>query len=125
VSEAKLANAIVVEMLEFVRPVRLQMERTDVADVLHKSVTMAESKAPRGRVAVAVQIEQGLPMIGADEHQLIQVFTNLLKNALEALDGQGRITISATSSTIDEDPALTGHLTPTPTVVLEVIDDGP
>ena len=49
-SEAKLANAIVVEMLEFVRPVRLQVERTDIADVLQQSVTMAESKAPRGDV---------------------------------------------------------------------------
>src|SRR6185436_8384641 len=35
-SEAKLANAIVVEMLEFVRPVRLQVERTDVLDVLQQ-----------------------------------------------------------------------------------------
>ena len=52
ISEAKLANAIVVEMLEFVRPVRLQVERTDIADVLQQSVTMAESKAPRGDVAV-------------------------------------------------------------------------
>src|SRR6185436_8608395 len=39
-SEAKLANAIVVEMLEFVRPIRLQMEKTDLADVLQQSVTM-------------------------------------------------------------------------------------
>ena len=31
ISEAKLANAIVVEMLEFVRPVRLQVEQTDIA----------------------------------------------------------------------------------------------
>ena len=51
-SEAKLANAIVVEMLEFVRPVRLQVERTDLADVLQQSVTMAESKVPRGDVEV-------------------------------------------------------------------------
>ena len=36
ISEAKLANAIVVEMLEFVRPVRLQVERTDIADVLSR-----------------------------------------------------------------------------------------
>src|SRR5438876_8227637 len=32
ISEAKLANAIVVEMLAFVRPVRLQVERTDVGE---------------------------------------------------------------------------------------------
>ena len=95
ISEAKLANAIVVEMLEFVRPVRLQVERTDVADVLHQSVTMAESKAPRGDVAVAVSIEEGLPMIEADHHQLSQVFTNLLANAFEALDGRGHIAIAA------------------------------
>src|ERR1700704_3249331 len=31
ISEAKLANAIVVEMLEFVRPIRLQVEHTKVA----------------------------------------------------------------------------------------------
>src|SRR3954452_4429030 len=35
-SEAKLANAIVVEMLEFVRPVRLQVERTDLRDVVQQ-----------------------------------------------------------------------------------------
>src|SRR5262245_24687364 len=71
-SEAKLANAIVVEMLEFVRPVRLQMERTDLAEILQQSVTMAESKARRGEVAVVVNVEPGLPVIEADHHQLAQ-----------------------------------------------------
>jgi signal transduction histidine kinase len=124
-SEAKLANAIVVEMLEFVRPVRLQMERTDVADVLQQSVTMAESKAARGNVAVSVNIEAGLPMIEADHHQLTQVFTNLLANAFEALDGNGHITILAVASSFEDDPALTGQQESTPTVVVDVIDDGP
>jgi len=50
-SEAKLANAIVVEMLEFVRPVRLQVEHIAIADVLHQAVLLAESKAPRGAVS--------------------------------------------------------------------------
>ena len=124
-SEAKLANAIVVEMLEFVRPVRLQVERTDLVDVLQQSVTMAESKAPRGQVAVATEIEQGLPPIDGDHHQLSQVFTNLLANAFEALDGKGRITITAKTSTIEADPAFAGVHPPTPAVVVEVADDGP
>src|SRR3954468_24180068 len=58
-SEAKLANAIVVEMLEFVRPVRLQVEPAVVQDVLQQSVTMAESKARRGEVHVTMSIEPG------------------------------------------------------------------
>src|SRR4051795_2302075 len=124
-SEAKLANAIVVEMLEFVRPVRLQVERTDIGDVLQQSVTMAESKAPRGHVAVRVNVDSGLPMIESDHHQLAQVFTNLIANAFEALDGKGRITIAAATSTIEADPAFAGVLPPTPAVVVEVADDGP
>ena len=125
ISEAKLANAIVVEMLEFVRPVRLQVERTDIADVLQQSVTMAESKAPRGDVAVSLDIEPDLPMIEVDHHQLSQVFTNLIANAFEALDGSGHIKIVAASGTLDDDPALTGHQDATPTVEVDVIDDGP
>src|SRR5215210_229918 len=84
-SEAKLANAIVVEMLEFVRPVRLQVEHTDIADVLQQSVTMAESKASRGQVSVKLNVAPELPMIEGDHHQLAQVFTNLIANAFEAL----------------------------------------
>jgi PAS domain S-box-containing protein len=124
-SEAKLANAIVVEMLEFVRPVRLQVERTDVADVLQQSVTMAESKTPRGDVRVAMSVEAGLPPIEADHHQLSQVFTNLLANAFEALEGKGHIAISAFARAVEGDPAFAGGLPPTPTVVVEVADDGP
>src|SRR5215813_727566 len=124
-SEAKLANAIVVEMVEFVRPVRLQVERTDIGDVLHQSVTMAESKASRGQVIVKVDVEPGLPQIQADHHQLSQVFTNLIANAFEALDGKGHLAITAMTSAIEADPAFAHVHPPTPAVVVEVADDGP
>jgi signal transduction histidine kinase len=123
-SEAKLANAIVVEMLEFVRPVRLQVAHTDIPDMLQQSITMAESKTRRGSVGVTLEVENGLPMIEADHQQLSQVFTNLLTNAFEALDGRGKIAISAFTRTIDTDPAF-GGLPPTPTVIIDVADDGP
>jgi len=124
-SEAKLANAIVVEMLEFVRPVRLQVESTDLADVLQQSVTMAESKIPRGSVAVTIDLAEDVPAIEADHHQLSQVFTNLLTNAFEALDGHGKIAVTAVTGLIDEDPAFVGLQPPTPTIVVDVADDGP
>jgi signal transduction histidine kinase len=125
ISESKLANAIVVEMLEFVRPVRLQVERTDVAEVLQQSMTMAESKAARGGVTMAVDVEPLLPAIEADHHQLAQVFTNLIANAFEALDGNGHIHIGASAGWLDDDPALTGHHEPLQVVIVDVVDDGP
>ena len=122
-SEAKLANAIVVEMLEFVRPIRLQVERTDLAEVLHQAITLAESKARRGETSVTLDLAPDLPEIEGDRHQLCQVFTNLLTNAFEALDGRGVIAITAAVAPIEIDPAV-AHA-PTPTVVVEVADNGP
>jgi signal transduction histidine kinase len=126
ISEAKLANAIVVDMLEFVRPIRLQVERTDLSDVLHKAVTLAEGKAARGGVSVHLDIAPTLPMIDGDHHQLCQVFTNLLTNAFEALDGKGRIGIRAVAEALEQDPAFASDSSaPTPAVIVDVSDDGP
>jgi signal transduction histidine kinase len=125
ISEAKLANAIVVEMLEFVRPIRLQVEYTNIAEVVHQAMTLAETKATRGNVVVTVDLEEGLPTIEGDLHQLVQVFTNLFANAFEALDGKGRITVTAERSVIEQDPAMIGVRPPTPTIVVDVVDDGP
>jgi len=125
-SEAKLANAIVVEMLEFVRPIRLQVEQTDVGDVIRQAMTLAESKAKRGGVAVEFVVPAELPMIGGDHHQLCQVFTNLLTNAFEALDGRGRIVISAIADAVEQDPAFAHEPhEATKVVIVEVADDGP
>jgi Signal transduction histidine kinase len=53
------------------------------------------------------------------------VFTNLLANAFEALGRKGHITISAVTGAMDNDPAFVGVHPPTPTVVVDVADDGP
>jgi signal transduction histidine kinase len=124
-SEAKLANKIVVEMLEFVRPVRLQVERTDVADVLQQAVSMAESKTSRGNVHVDIDVEPKLA-IECDDHQLSQVFTNLIANAFEALEGKGHLGITAISKIVEGDPAFAGAAsTPTQMIIIDVADDGP
>jgi nitrogen-specific signal transduction histidine kinase len=123
ISEAKLANAIVVQMLEFVRPVRLQVEQTDLAHILHQSVTLAESKVSRGGVEVVVDVPADLPLIEGDHHQLCQVFTNLIANAFEALEGRGRLGIAAATSIPEADPAFPQP--PVPLVVVDVTDNGP
>jgi len=126
INEAKMANAIVQEILDFVRPVRLQMERTSVADALNAAVTMADGKATRGHVQVTLDLAEGLPLIDADKTQLMQVFANLLINAYEALNGEGAVTIAAREVTREEDGALPlDGLHPIPTVVVEVTDNGP
>ncbi len=126
ISEAKLANAIVQEVLAFVRPVRLQVDRTSLAEALASAVVLADGKATRGSIVVETSLPDDLPPLDADQHQLTQVFANLLINAYEALEGRGRIVISATLARTAEAGALLpdGHQ-PVDTVVIDVADDGP
>jgi PAS domain S-box-containing protein len=126
ISEAKMANSTVVEMLDYVRPVRLERGRTAIAQVLHTAVSMAESKAQRGHTSVELVLPDDLPLIQGDEHQLCQVFTNLVINAFEALGGKGHIRISATTGTMEDETVPKGDVTShIPTMVVEVQDDGP
>jgi signal transduction histidine kinase len=125
INEAKLANAIVIEMLEFVRPIRLQVAETVIPAILHNAVTMAESKARRGDVSIALRLSPGLPPVRGDEHQLTQVFTNLLTNALEALNGSGTITITARRGPAEEGRPFAPDVRPRPEIVIEIADNGP
>jgi signal transduction histidine kinase len=119
INEAKMANAIVQEVLDFVRPIRLQVEHTSVADAVEGAVQLADTKARRGDVHVEVSLASGLPAIQADRHQLTQVFTNLLINAYEAMGGSGRVAITAGRVRLDNGgDGLEA-------VLVQVADDGP
>jgi signal transduction histidine kinase len=119
IAEAKMANAIVQEVLEFVRPIRLQVEHTGIAEALHAAVHLAGTKVERRMINVAVEVPAELPQIQADHHQLTQLFTNLLINAYEAMDGRGRVAITA--GAMRQDDGGDGR----EAVRIEMQDDGP
>jgi signal transduction histidine kinase len=126
ISEAKMANAIVQEVLAFVRPVRLQVDRTSLSEAVASAVSLADGKATRGNIMVEVALPEDLPPLGADQHQLTQVFCNLIINAYEALEGRGSIEISARLAHTAAEGALLpdGHQAVS-TVIVDVSDDGP
>jgi signal transduction histidine kinase len=75
---------------------------------------------------VVIEMSPDLPPVDADEHQMVQVFTNLLTNAFEALGGGGRIAIKAVVEAVELDPAFaTDGEAPTPTLIVDVTDNGP
>jgi two-component system, NtrC family, sensor histidine kinase AtoS len=125
INEAKMANSTVVEILDYVRPVRLESERTSIVDVVHGALVLAESKMPRGGVRVETRIPADLPAVHADRHQLCQVLTNLIINAFEALGGRGHVEIAAEQGTVEGDQSQPGSPQQIPAVVVRVADDGP
>jgi signal transduction histidine kinase len=124
IKEAKMANAIVLEVLEFVRPIRLQVERISLLDVITDAIALAEGQAQRGNVEVNLSVPQDLAAIQGDPHQLRQLFTNLLINAFEAMNGRGAVRIEA-AELPEEEPPTGGDTLAGPMIQVDVIDDGP
>ncbi len=121
IDEAKMANAIVQEVLEFVRPMRLQMEHTSIRDAVQAAVTLADTKALRRGTEVRVEMPPDLPPIQGDTHQLAQLFTNLLINAYEAMEGSGAVVITGERLQLPETPDGDAR----EAVLVEVADNGP
>ena len=123
IKEAKMANAIVLEVLEFVRPIRLQVEHIALADVVRDAISLAEGHVRRGDVRVEVTLPADLAAIQGDPHQLRQLFTNLITNAFEALNGRGAVSLTAVQLAEEEVAGGEGHTGPS--IQVDVIDDGP
>ena len=119
IGEAKMANAIVQEVLDFVRPIRLQVEPTLLCDAVQAAVHHADAKGRRGNIAVETRVPPTLPQLRADKHQLTQVLTNLIVNAYEALDGNGNVTVTASESRMQDGAGGRDA------ILVEVADDGP
>jgi signal transduction histidine kinase len=92
------------------------MDRAAVAEVdlhegLDSTLTILGHRLKQGRITVERHYDRTLPRVTAHGSELNQVWTNLIVNALDAMNGQGTITITTRRST-------TG-------VAVDIADDGP
>jgi two-component system nitrogen regulation sensor histidine kinase GlnL len=89
--EVDRVSALLEELLELTRPPRLRLAAVNVHRVLNDVLVLQQTAA---KVAVRLVFDPSLPDIWADEAQLRQVFLNLVKNAIEAMDDGGTLTVT-------------------------------
>jgi PAS domain S-box-containing protein len=100
--EARRCEKIVKELLEFSRPRSVEFTRTDVGDVIKKTMEMISSRVFKQKVEATSDIAPDLPPIHADAQQLQQVLANLCLNALDAMPHGGKLTVTARAESSDQ-----------------------
>jgi len=86
-------DRIVRDLLDFARPARLEVRAVSVAGVVDAALRLATVQPRFKGVEVAVDIPGDLPPVLAEERHLSQVLLNLLLNAGDAMEGQGRVRV--------------------------------
>jgi signal transduction histidine kinase len=67
----------------------------DLTPSLDNTVAVLKSKARKKRVAVAVDVEPGLPRVRGFAGEFNQIWANLIDNALDAVPDSGRVEVTA------------------------------
>ncbi len=104
------AKRIVESLLHFSRLPREEKGPVDLAGVVEAALFLLQSQLKSGRVEVVREYRPA--MATANANQVQQIVVNLLVNAIQAMEGEGRVVVST-------GPARTGH------VRLQIADTGP
>ena len=93
-TEARRLNRILSDFLRFARPPQAHAVPGDIRAVLdHVSGLIRDDRPRAARVDVRVAVDPTLPRFAFDRDQLIQVLWNLALNAVEAMNGRGRLSL--------------------------------
>ena len=104
-------SKIVAAVKDYSHMDQAQTRLLDVHDGIETTLTILNHKLNKGDITLERDYDRTIPKITAHPSQLNQVWTNLIDNAIDAVDGDGAIRIRTCRSG-DE-------------LIVEVIDDGP
>lgn len=97
----------------FLRKDEGRLEFLDIEEILKRSLRLV--KYAQKNVTITLEPDYDLPLVLGQRHQLIQVFSNIFLNAMQALEGEGSIRI--TSSIYQDEEKIF--------IEIGISDDGP
>jgi len=123
VREVDRIVSLVDDMMVFTQGKSLRLSQVNIHRVLDDVLDLLSLDTIAAGVSIERSFDPSIPDLYADADRLMQVFLNLARNALQALEGRGTLRISTRMAL---DHRLTGeHGEALPTVSISVEDDGP
>lgn len=120
--EVDRLDRVVGSVLDYARPSKGDLGAVDVNAIVRRTITVLASEPSEG-LDICTELREGLPFARADAEQLRQVLINLIRNAVQAMGGRGRLLV-ATSLRVERG-GLNGLQERPTSVEISVRDEGP
>jgi signal transduction histidine kinase len=88
-SEVQRINRHITDFLKYSRPSALELEPLDLRVQAEDALRVITGQAIESGIKTSLEEQGKVPLVVADKDSLRSVFTNLLINSLEAIDGEG------------------------------------
>jgi two-component system nitrogen regulation sensor histidine kinase GlnL len=99
IREVDRVNHLIEQLLDLSKPVRLKLAPVNIHEILEEVLWLECQNMPGQDYHVKKLFDPSLPPIRGDKARLTQVFLNLIKNAFQAMDGRGTVTITTRMET--------------------------
>lgn len=94
VREVERLDDLLAQLRNMSQPQPLQRRPLNVHRILTEVLKLQKSSPAWDRVVLRTDFDPSLPPVDGDHRQLTQVFLNLIKNALEAMNGHGELVVT-------------------------------
>lgn len=112
-NQIKYMETIIADLLTYAKPGTLNPEWVSIDKIINTSILMLQKSIDDNGVNITTQFSSGLPTIHADETKLRQAISNLISNAVQAVQSrpEGHRTISINCSLQFERNGTNIHIT--------------
>jgi len=98
--ETERIQRIISGLLEFSRPRDAQVEDLRVNDLVKNTIDLVSPQQIFRNVVVQASLTDRDPLISGDSHQLQQILINILINAAQAVEGEGKLAVRTESTVL-------------------------
>lgn len=86
-------NYAVNDLLSYARPAQPVFEKVQINELLKKTISLMSPQLKDKKISFKNDLADDLSLVAADKKQMQQVFWNVLINALQAIDTNGKISV--------------------------------
>ena len=94
IREVDRVDKLIEQLLDLSRPAKLELAPLNIHEVLDDVLLLETQAEEKSLLAIKKRFDPSLPPIRGDRAQLTQVFLNLVKNAFQAMNGDGPLTVT-------------------------------
>jgi two-component system nitrogen regulation sensor histidine kinase GlnL len=93
-TEVDRVNRIIEMLLNLARPVPVRLVPLNVHQLFERVALLSDEAARSRGITLVRRYDPSLPAVLGDEDRLVQVFHNLVRNAMEAMAAGGKVTLA-------------------------------
>jgi len=102
-AEVERLNALMRGLLEFGKPHDLTLTESSMKSLMTRTVIACASLAEKAEVQIIIDADDGLPPVLVDPQRIIQVFQNLIENAVQHTPPEGIVRVGARCERYNEE----------------------